>query len=96
MAHVTTLLCGDGPVSTVEYAPPSMFYIDCLVSLAVERGFDGYLLNIECPLPEGEADVRLLVRWISLFRSKLIQAIGPHAQLIWYAVKFCDVLCVLN
>ncbi|KAF8341646.1 glycosyl hydrolase family 85-domain-containing protein [Cantharellus anzutake] len=58
--------------------------IEKLVSLAKERNFDGYLLNIECEVPDAETNIPLLIEWISTLRKTLTDELGSHAQLIWY------------
>ena len=53
------------------------------MSLASERGFDGYLLNFEVQLPERSSDATLLEAWINRLETELRVAIGLHAQVVW-------------
>jgi hypothetical protein len=55
-----------------------------LADLARQRGFDGYLLNMECPLQGGPEQTRALSAWIDLLRHYLKTEIGYHAEVIWY------------
>lgn len=69
--------------------PLSAHYARVLAQLASERGFDGYLLNFECPLQGGVEQCRALAAWISLVRVELQKRVGFHAEVIWY----CPMLC---
>lgn len=81
-----------GPVSTksgqkpphIKSLPISPYYAKVLAALARERGFDGYLLNFECPFRGGPDQMRSLCGWIEIFRVELKREIGDHAELIWY------------
>ncbi|KZT23206.1 glycoside hydrolase family 85 protein [Neolentinus lepideus HHB14362 ss-1] len=64
--------------------PVSMHYARLLADLAVERGFDGYLLNFECPLRGSVEQTQALCAWISMLQSELWEKVGPHAEVIWY------------
>jgi mannosyl-glycoprotein endo-beta-N-acetylglucosaminidase len=57
-----------------------------LAELAYQRGFDGYLLNFECPLRGGVEQTRALSAWIALLDAELKIKVGPHAETIWYAL----------
>jgi mannosyl-glycoprotein endo-beta-N-acetylglucosaminidase len=68
-------------------------YLDILVNLTEERGFDGWLINIESPTGWGQQDgpkqfsaseSKLLKNWIIKFRTKLREKIGDHVETIWY------------
>jgi mannosyl-glycoprotein endo-beta-N-acetylglucosaminidase len=61
----------------------SRHYASVLAELARQRGFDGYLLNFECPLRGGLEQARALAGWILLLRSELVIKVGTHAQVIW-------------
>lgn len=63
--------------------PMSRHYASLLAELAHQRGFDGYLLNVECPLRGGAEQARALAGWILLLRSQLSSKVGSHAQAIW-------------
>ncbi|KAF7292815.1 Glycoside hydrolase family 85 protein [Mycena indigotica] len=64
--------------------PLSPHYARVLANLADERGFDGYLLNFECPLRGGIEQTRSVAAWITLLVSELKSKIGAHAEVIWY------------
>lgn len=64
--------------------PLSSHYASILANLARDRGFDGYLLNFECPLQGGLEQTRALAAWISLLRSALQSTVGEHSEVIWY------------
>ncbi|KAJ8518531.1 hypothetical protein ONZ45_g4430 [Pleurotus djamor] len=92
-ADCLRLLVGRLPTSrtkpTVDTArnrslPASAHYARLLADLARDRGFDGYLLNFECPLQGGFEQTRALTVWISLLRSELNAKVGSHAEVIWY------------
>lgn len=69
---------------------PSLHHARTLANLAYQRGFDGYLLNMEVGLKEGMEQARNLSIWISLLEEELRRAIGDHAQVVWYS--FCCML----
>ena len=64
--------------------PLSTHYARALADLARQRGFDGYLLNVECPLGGGPEQARALTGWIGLLRYYLKTQVGDHAEVIWY------------
>ena len=61
-----------------------------LAELAVERGFDGWLLNIEVSLPGGKEHAQRVVEWTCLLREELRNRVGPHAQVVWFVWQFLD------
>ncbi len=63
--------------------PVSAHYARALAQLAAERGFDGYLLNVEYRLDGGPEQVRALEAWISILNHELKRVVGPHAQTVW-------------
>ncbi|EJD00728.1 uncharacterized protein FOMMEDRAFT_168992 [Fomitiporia mediterranea MF3/22] len=71
------LLIGDG-------LPVSRYYARILADLAYERGFDGYLLNFEYPLPGRANQTRAIETWVSLLNAELKHKVGGHAQTVWY------------
>ncbi|KAF5391486.1 hypothetical protein D9757_002437 [Collybiopsis confluens] len=76
-----------GPVSrpqTTTSLPISPHYARVLADLAKQRGFDGYLLNFECPLAGGLEQTRALAGWITLLRSELRERVGAHTEVSWY------------
>ncbi|BGP23793.1 hypothetical protein JCM10295v2_002694 [Rhodotorula toruloides] len=64
-------------------------YADLLVDLAAERGFDGWLVNVEVDLGFGPAKegakehARALLEWLVYLRAALKKRI-PHAEIVWY------------
>ncbi|OBZ65487.1 Cytosolic endo-beta-N-acetylglucosaminidase 2 [Grifola frondosa] len=64
--------------------PLSPHYAYLLAELAYQRGFDGYLLNFECPLRGRLEQTRILAAWISLLEIELKRRVGSHAEAIWY------------
>ncbi|KAJ7618476.1 glycoside hydrolase family 85 protein [Roridomyces roridus] len=64
--------------------PLSPHYARVLADLAHQRGFDGYLLNFECPLQGGVEQTRALSAWITLLVDELKLKIGTHAEVVWY------------
>lgn len=72
------------PPSSRASLPVSPHYARLLARLAAQRGFDGYLLNFECPLRGGPEQTRALATWIAILRNELIRAVGPHAHVSWY------------
>ncbi|KAF8999398.1 glycoside hydrolase family 85 protein [Cyathus striatus] len=64
--------------------PISPYYARLLAELAHERGFDGYLLNFECPLAGNYEQTRALAAWITILQNELLKKVGPHAEAIWY------------
>lgn len=74
--------CTDYKVKDNEI-PISKRYAVLLAELAYQRGFDGYLLNFESPLPYGINHARALAAWILLLRAELQAKVGPHAHVMW-------------
>ncbi|KAI0092885.1 glycosyl hydrolase family 85-domain-containing protein [Irpex rosettiformis] len=76
----------NGPARPSENSslPVSRHYARLLADLAYQRGFDGYLLNIETPLRGGIDRCRTLSTWIALLEIELKKRVGAHAQVIWY------------
>ncbi|KAI0789917.1 glycosyl hydrolase family 85-domain-containing protein [Abortiporus biennis] len=72
------------PPNPTPTLPLSSHYATSLAHLAHERGFDGYLLNIECPLRGSFEQVRNLLVWISLLNRELKKWVGDWAECIWY------------
>lgn len=76
-----------GP-ALAEHAPDSVpvspHYARALADLARQRGFDGYLLNVECPLRGGPEQARALTAWIDLLRYYLKIQVGDYTEVIWY------------
>ncbi|KAF9460966.1 glycoside hydrolase family 85 protein [Collybia nuda] len=87
------LLVGNLPASlngpakstaTTSSLPLSPHYARLLADLAHQRGFDGYLLNFECPLRGGVEQTRTLAAWITLLQSEILSKVGSHGEIIWY------------
>ncbi|KAL0948921.1 hypothetical protein HGRIS_009030 [Hohenbuehelia grisea] len=64
--------------------PISPHYARLLADLAYQHGFDGYLLNFECPLRGGVEQTQALTGWISLLQNELNRKVGSHSEVIWY------------
>ncbi|KIJ58847.1 glycoside hydrolase family 85 protein [Hydnomerulius pinastri MD-312] len=80
-----------GPTTLTGNIPLSKHYAALLAELAYQRGFDGYLLNFECPLKQGGfEEARALTAWITLLRAELQTKVGPHAQAVWYDSVIID------
>ena len=88
------LVTGDMPLSIAGQVnrsnlsltvPVSPHYARVLAELARERGFDGYLLNFECPLT-GVVDTRAVAAWITLLQSEILARVGPHGETHWFVV----------
>ncbi|KAH9483196.1 Cytosolic endo-beta-N-acetylglucosaminidase 1 [Psilocybe cubensis] len=73
-----------GQSATCLTLPLSPHYARVLADLARERGFDGYLLNFECPLAGGVEQTRALAAWITLLHSEILEKVGPHGETLWY------------
>ena len=63
--------------------PVSPHYARLLADLAYQRGFDGYLLNVEVPLRGSLEQARAMSLWITLLEQELKRAVGDHAQVMW-------------
>nr|VWP00370.1 AAA domain-containing protein [Ganoderma boninense] len=75
---------GPAKPNSNQTLPVSAHYARLLAELAYQRGFDGYLLNFEAPLPGGVEQARALTLWISLLEQELKRKVGPHAEAMWY------------
>jgi hypothetical protein len=64
--------------------PLSRHYAQVLADLALQRGFDGYLLNFECPLRGGVEQTRALAAWITILQSEILAKVGSHGETIWF------------
>ncbi|KAK1234908.1 hypothetical protein PQX77_001870 [Marasmius sp. AFHP31] len=64
--------------------PLTPHYARLLAELAKQRGFDGYLLNFECPLRGGVEQTRALAAWITLLRGELGRRVGGWVEVSWY------------
>ncbi|PPR04914.1 hypothetical protein CVT24_007158 [Panaeolus cyanescens] len=70
--------------------PMSPYYSRVLAEIARDRGFDGYLLNFECPLQGGFEQTRSLSAWITLLQSEILDKVGPHGEVSWYDSVIID------
>ncbi|EIW81737.1 glycoside hydrolase family 85 protein [Coniophora puteana RWD-64-598 SS2] len=73
-----------GPVNRPTTFPVSRHYATRLAELAAQRGFDGWLLNVECPLRGGPEQCRALTVWIGMLREEMSERVGGHAEVCWY------------
>ena len=64
--------------------PVSSYYAELFADLAKERGFDGWLLNVEVGLQGGVDQARALAAWVTLLQQEMFKRVGPHSQVIWY------------
>jgi mannosyl-glycoprotein endo-beta-N-acetylglucosaminidase len=64
--------------------PVSSYYAEVFADLAKERGFDGWLLNVEVGLQGGAEQARALAAWVTLLQQEMFKRVGPHSQVIWY------------
>ncbi|KZV80879.1 hypothetical protein EXIGLDRAFT_732135 [Exidia glandulosa HHB12029] len=78
-------------------------YASLLARLAHERGFDGWLLNVEVALPGGRPHAEKLLEWIGELKSEMRALVGEDAQVIWYDsvtdaghLAWQDRLCAAN
>lgn len=71
----------------------STHYADVLIDLAVEKGFDGYLVNVECNLFEGEGEdpvkggqwAAAIRVWCEYFRREGERRLGSGFEVSWSA-----------
>ncbi|KAJ7576985.1 glycoside hydrolase family 85 protein [Mycena floridula] len=98
-ADCLRLLVGKLPKSTTGPAaqpsvqtalPLSAHYARVLADLARQRGFDGYLLNFECPLQGGVEQTRALAAWITILQTELRERVGSYAEVSWYDSVIVD------
>ncbi|TFK24206.1 hypothetical protein FA15DRAFT_669759 [Coprinopsis marcescibilis] len=82
----------EGPNSqAVDYTVPvSSYYAELFADIAKERGFDGWLMNVEIYLQGGAAQARGLAAWMSLLTDAIHRKVGPHGQVIWYDSVIID------
>ena len=76
----------DQPTSSLTL-PLSPHYAKVLAELARERGFDGYLLNFECPLAGSVEQTRVVAAWITLLQSEILARVGAHGETHWFVVS---------
>ncbi|KAH9928859.1 glycosyl hydrolase family 85-domain-containing protein [Fomitopsis serialis] len=84
VGHLPQSKTGPAAPSADSSFPLSPHYAKLLAELAHQRGFDGYLLNVEVPLIGRIEQARALAAWISVLESELKRRIGSHAETIWY------------
>ena len=78
---------GPAATSADNSFPLSPHYARVLAELAYERGFDGYLLNVEVPLVGRIEQARALAAWIAVLESEMKHKVGSHAEVIWYTFR---------
>jgi mannosyl-glycoprotein endo-beta-N-acetylglucosaminidase len=61
--------------------PLSPHYARVLAELAHQQGFDGYLLNFECPLRGGIEQTRAVAAWITVLVDEMKSKIEPMQRL---------------
>lgn len=70
-------------------------YADLLVELTRERGFDGWLFNVEVALgaagsaASAKEHAAAVLTWLAYFSASLKAAV-PHAQVLWYDAVTTD------
>jgi len=91
-----SLILGNIPSSVTGPAAPtddtvntSPYYARLLAELAQQRGFDGYLLNVEGSFPVQDKQTGIqwahaLAAWVAILREELMKQVGPHSEAIWY------------
>ncbi|GAA5974606.1 hypothetical protein JCM5350_001215 [Sporobolomyces pararoseus] len=92
-ADIIELLEPGGKEETCSFDKLDPTYADCLVDLAVERGFDGWLVNVEVELggvKEESGDrkgakehAQLLLHWLSYFKTEMHRRL-PGSEVMWY------------
>lgn len=94
-------MLGDGPRSELRsdagnpFASFSTDYADLLVDLAVDRGFEGWLVNVEVPLGVERGEQLLwerehavaLVGWLAYLTSETKRRI-PGGETMWFVPHF--------
>ncbi|KAH9853285.1 glycosyl hydrolase family 85-domain-containing protein [Lenzites betulinus] len=83
-------LTGPAKSSPSTTLPVSPFYARLLAEIAYQRGFDGYLLNIETALRGGVEQTRALTLWIAMLERELKRTVGEHAHAMWYDSVIVD------
>ncbi|KIP07565.1 glycoside hydrolase family 85 protein [Phlebiopsis gigantea 11061_1 CR5-6] len=81
---------GPAHPNAMRSLPVSPHYARLLAELAQQRGFDGYLLNVEVPLRGSVEQTRALCMWIALLEHELKRVVGEHAQVMWYDSVILD------
>lgn len=89
---IIELVVPGGKQETVKFDKLDFKYADWLVDLAVERGFDGWLVNIEVDLggrkePSGDRKgakehAQLLLNWLSYFKAEMHRRI-TGSEVMW-------------
>lgn len=64
--------------------PVSSHYAKVLANLARERGFDGWLVNIEIDMSGGRTEARGLAAWLTIFQREVTKAVGAHGKVLMY------------
>lgn len=82
--------------SSAPSIPATRYYAVLLAELAHERGFDGYLLNVECNLRGGSEQTRALCVWISFLESELKRRVGQHSRVVWSVIAFRRYMVMTN
>jgi mannosyl-glycoprotein endo-beta-N-acetylglucosaminidase len=83
------LIVGKTPSSPIQRTNPSSgiplsdHYAKSLAKLAMDLGFDGWLLNFECALQGGPTQTHLLSAWVTMLQIEMKSLVGDHAQVMW-------------
>lgn len=78
--------------------PLSPHYAVLLAELAAQRGFDGYLVNVECPLKGRFDQTQAFAAWMTILQDQMRKRVGPHAETIWsvFPRRFFSDMIYLN
>ena len=68
--------------------PLSLHYARVLPELVRECGFDGYLLNFDCPLVGDVEQMRAVAAWITLLHTEILARVGPHGETHWFVGSY--------
>ncbi|GAA5893259.1 uncharacterized protein JCM6883_007612 [Sporobolomyces salmoneus] len=92
-ADIIELVSRGETEETVRFDVLDFRYADQLVDLAVERGFEGWLVNVEVELggrknAEGDREgakqhVKLLLAWLKYFKEEMHKRV-PGGEVMWY------------
>lgn len=88
-SSTSTSTSTDVSVAAERFSRISTRYADYLVDLAVERGFEGWFINVEVDLGMGERKefarehAAALVEWVRYLRVKMHERI-EGAEVMWY------------
>ncbi|KAK4055684.1 hypothetical protein OIV83_000230 [Microbotryomycetes sp. JL201] len=87
-ADLDSLLGTD--IADGRFASISTAFADQLVSIAIERGFEGYLVNVEVPFGivdkgvSARDHIDAMVTWLAYLRSEISRRIPNRGEIMWY------------